>query len=200
MSTTIVNTFPIILLQGEDRARQEELLADVNRAHYEAADAGPSRAGDPKPEVEARAAYDEFREGAIQRAIHVTLQSVGRKVYGDLLRKHPPREVEAKVTRPDGSVVVEKHPHPEDDGRRFNYSTMGEDLVPECIAEVTSPTPENVPDVKSATKLAAWLDGLPQWAFDLLYERAVELNEQGGLDPKVSLSSLIALTSGVTET
>lgn len=203
MSTTITNTFPVILLQGEDRVRQQELIAEVEQARFaDVTTKAPARQGDAVQQSEEFAAavraYGKFRTGAIRRAIHVELQTIGRTAYGALIKKHPAREIEQTVTRPDGSTVVEKELHPDDAEYRFNRDTMGEELVPECVRSVTSPTPENVPDVNTPSKLAAWLDSLPKWAWTLLYDRAVELQEEGQMDPKVDLSSLLDQTFDAT--
>lgn len=168
MTTIKPRTTTVILFQGDDHDPIEALRAASEQS---VTLAGPARLGDANVR-DSMKAYDEFIEGAIQRAVHVELKHVGRKRWRQLLEDHPPR---------DG---VE-----EDKINGFNTLTMGDELVPESVQDATSPTPENTPSIGSPALLGKFLDDLSDGDFSLLFSAAVDLNQKAGPDPKARLCS-----------
>lgn len=87
MTVLMPRTTTVLLFQGDDLARIEEL-----RQAAENAAGKPRDLGDLDPAVE----HDEFVKEAEQRAVRVVLKALGRKQWRSLVAAHPPRpDVEA---------------------------------------------------------------------------------------------------------
>jgi len=174
----------VILWHGDDYQPLADLLKDVETAATTAVMDGPARLGDDPGTKSASAAYDAFREEALERATRVEMRALGRKAWRSLLGEHSPRKISEKAE--DGTEHEVMHP---DDQIGWNAETLPEPLVKACL----------VPDqFESAETRDEWLDGLSDPEFSRLYSAAVGLNISGGPDPKARLSSLLDLTS--TET
>lgn len=155
-------TRTIILLQGEDQDRLDELDAEVDRLEAAAKRATASRApatldeADPLPD--ARAELEAFAAEAQERGEKVVVRAVGRKVWRELVGKHGPRDGNDN----DKAVGV-------------NEDTFPDALVPACIAS---------PVFTSEVKRDEFLDGLSSAQFDQIYYTAFALNRTTGADPK----------------
>jgi hypothetical protein len=150
-------TTTVILFQGDDLDPLAERLEAVPRA---ASGIATARMGDVTPDDAARA-YNDFMEGAEERAAKITLKALGRKAWRDLVVAHPPAEGDDYHQR-----------------RGFNVDTLGDDLVPASIVEGQFP---------SIADRDAFLDALCDADFSKLYSAAVALNESVGPDPKARL-------------
>jgi hypothetical protein len=103
-------TIEVVLLQGDDATRAEELLADVERAVA----LGPSvRINEEPAHVAASRAYDTFIDEAAQRAVVLTVAALPRRRFRELMAAHPDNKVDADAG--------------------FNVDEFGDDLVPECM-------------------------------------------------------------------
>lgn len=171
MSITIKpRTTEVVLFQGDDLDPIETLRAKVEEAAL--VSDGTSRRLNDDPVLSAAQEYDAFVDAAIERAVKVTLQALGRKQYRGLVEKHPPR--------------------PENEGDKewgFNSDTFGDDLVPACIADG---------QFESARDMDAFLDDLSDGDWSRLVSAALMLNQGSGPDPKARLSSRVAQTSDAT--
>lgn len=171
MPTISARTTTVTLFQGEDYDRERELRAAVERAAVQADN--PRRLGDSQDVRAAAAAYDAFVEEAAERGVTVTLQALKRTQWREMVSKHPVRE--------DNDV---------DAGWGFNYETLCDDLVPASV--LTGDQFHNERAVQD------FLDELSDADFSKLYSAAHELNQAQGPDPKVRLSSRLALTGDET--
>jgi len=183
MSTTITpRTTVVTLLQGDDYDRIAELSAAVEQAATLAVTDGQRRLGDAPEVVDAAKAYDDFVAEAAERGVKVTLHALGRKAWGDLLKKHPVRQEEST----DSEGVVTTVPNATDSAHGFNVETLGDELVPASVAPGM---------FKTNAERDNFLDNLSDGEFSRLYSAAVPLNQSAGADPKARLSSRLVLTS-----
>lgn len=155
----------VVLFQGHDLTEIRRLREAVDSAIAQST----TTALGEDPVGEAAKAHDDFVTQATERAVHVEMTKVGRKVMRDMVAKHPPRD-----------------DHERDKVYGFNEETLGDDLVPACIVG-----PE-------FAKSEAFLDDLSQGEFQRLYAAAFRLNVDASDDPKADLSSRLALTSDAT--
>lgn len=171
MPTISARTTTVTLFQGEDFDRELELRKALEAAAVNADN--PRRLGDSQTVRQAAEAYDEFVAEAAERGVKVALRSVKRSVWRELVAKHPPR--------PDNES---------DASWGFNEEGMADDLVP--LSVLTGDEFRNQQDVDD------FLDDLSDADYSALYSAAVRLNQAQGPDPKVSLSSRLALTGDET--
>lgn len=184
-------TRTIVLLQGDDDERLEELRAVAKRLREKAGTLEaraerlrPRRGqpgevqllGDDDPWAEAKEAAeaaaaeaeaaeqaaDSFAEEAKGRAVTVVMRSIGFKKWKSLAAKHPPRE-----------------DNEHDAIARYNIDTAPDDLVPPCLA---SPSMDD--DEKRS-----FLEALSFGNFDKLAWAAHALNTGRGADPTLRLLS-----------
>ncbi len=165
-------TTTVVLFQGDDIDEARKLNTAVREAAILAKTAGPKRIGDDTPTLtDAAKAYDAFVAEAAERGVKVEIQAVGRKVWRELLEKHPPRQID-EVEAGEVSKVT----HPEDAGWGFNFQTLADDLVPASVVDKVSFS-------------EAWLDMLSDAEWSQIYRAALQLNRGAAPDPLVSLSS-----------
>lgn len=188
MTTIKPRTITAVLFQGDDFDPLDALMADAQRAVTQAASNSPTRIGDDNGVQAATTAYNDYLDKAVKRGVKVELHAVGRKVWRDLVAKHPPREtttVGPSVTAPDGTVTEGEKTvtvHEADEQWGFNYETLADDLVPACV--------------DSAKFDEAFLDGLSDGDWSKLYSAAVRRNTEEGPSPKARISWPAAPTSG----
>ena len=142
MSTLKPRTATVVIYQGDDLERLGELKREAALAERLAQDdldaarrsarGAPLRGGDPDPLVEAEAAfeaavkptrdaYDAFLDEAVERAVEVEVQALGRKRFRALVEVHPPRMVKDS----EGKDV----PHEDDDGFGVDTATFPDALL-----------------------------------------------------------------------
>lgn len=141
------------ILQGDDEEKLRELRAAVARLE-------PGNEHDAATE-----AANDFAAEAEGRGVTVTLRSVGRKKWRELVESNPPREGDD-----------------DDKAAGINLDLFPEALVPACI---TGPT-------FTDGELADFLDALTPAQFDFLALAAWSLHKSLGLDPKGRLGSALA--------
>lgn len=144
--------FRHVILQGEDEQRLREMRGAVSRLK-------------PGPAHDAAAkAADDFAAEAEPRGVTVTLRSLGRKKWADLVKEHPPRDDE-----------------PSDVRQGVNLETFPEALVPACIAGPTFGEGE----------LEEFLDSISPADFETLALGAWHIHKSLGADPKDRLLSVL---------
>lgn len=149
------------ILQGDDEDRLRELRAAVDRIKPTSGDDALTLSEDDPHAVAVQAA-DDFAVEAEKRGVTITLRSVGRKKWRELVEANPPREGD------------------EDDQKAgVNLDAFPEALVPACISGPTLTEGE----------LADLLDALTPAQFDLLAVAAWTLHKSLGIDPKGRLGS-----------
>lgn len=187
MSDLTPRTETVHLFQGDDYAREIELRAAVESA---AVGAGPKRLNDSDAVTEAANAYDDFMDGARERATVVTIKVLSRRDWRAVKSQHPPRRGEPVVfTYPDGSQRSEPQPHELDEHFGVNVETVSDDLVP--LAVVDGP-------FISISEKDTFLAGLSDPDFEKIAMRALRQNTNVGPDPKMRLGQLLGSTSGET--
>lgn len=157
-------TVEVPLYQGDDRARLEQLLAEVTA---KVAASGPARVGDGAQAVEA---YNAFIEEAKSRAVVVTLKALPRTRYREMVDEATETvtvEVPADgQDAPAGTREVD----------RVNDTKLADLLVPESVLAPVFDTP---------SQRQAFLDDLNDADFSALYTEAVRLNQTRGItNPK----------------
>lgn len=172
----------VILFQGDDLDPITERLDAVKR---NAQINTPRRLGDADPLVESMGDYDTFMEGAVERAVKLKLVALGKTKYREMLSEHPPRMVpDPDPDAEDGAEVVH-----EDDGDGFNRATLGDDLIPACIAEGQFDTD---------AEAAEFIEDLSDGDYSKVFSAALRLNSSLGPDPKARLSSHLEPISNET--
>lgn len=168
MSTMKPRTETVTLLQGDDAARADELLTDLQRA---VASGRMPRINEESRHLAAARAYDEFMDEAVERAVVLEVQQLRpRGKYRKLMADHPPR------------------PGFELDGAYgFNADTFGEALIPEALTTEFA-------SIEARDEL---LDSLSDGNWQKLMSASVRVN-QGGPDPKARLSERLGQTSTET--
>lgn len=161
-------TEEVVLFQGDDLERLEELLGKVSSA---VSQTGVRLLGEDDPTQDAAKVYDDFVTEATERAVKVRIKALPRKVFRDLVAKHPPRD--------DNDA---------DKGFGFNYETLADDLVAPCV---------DGPVFSSESEREAFLDSLSDAHFSKLYSAALKMN-RGDVDVPKDLSSQLARISGAT--
>lgn len=165
-------TKTVVLFQGDDLARHDELLDEMQRTAQGISGTSPRLGDDPKAAARLAAeAFNAFKDEAEERAVKIEVRAIGRKAWRELVAKHPVREGD------DG-----------DEERGFNVESMGDDLVPACIVEGQFP---------SVADRDAFLDDLPDGLWNLLYRQCVQINQAIGPDPKARLPLPLDPTSDV---
>lgn len=170
----------ILLYQGDDRERLEQLLADIEGKSATAA-AAPARMADTDTDVaEAVEAYNAFLPEAEARATKVVVQAIGNRKWRRLRNEH---------TKPgedggDGEVDMEA----------FSDAllTFADDANPEMrtIAE---------PRFDHPGKLDAFLDSLSEADYNRLFTAAYAVNYTAGVsDPKALDVSVLTLPNDAT--
>lgn len=177
MPTLNARRTTVTLFQGDDYDRELELRKDVERAAVNADN--PRRIGDSPSVQAAAAAYDEFVAEAAERGVKVLLVALPKGRYRELVATHPPRE--------DSD---------EDAAWGFDYSTLGDELVPASMCDEKGKPHD--PEFANRAAVVEFVDSLPDGDFSLLYSKAVGLNQSQGPDPKASLSSRLARTGEET--
>jgi hypothetical protein len=176
----------VILWHGDDYEPLAELRRAVEEAASAAVFANPARFGDDNALRAATDAYDAFADEALARATKVEMRGLGRKAWRGLLAEHPARKITEKAE--DGTEHEVTHP---EDIIGWNSETMPDPLVRASL----SPG-----QFESDEKRDAWLDGLTDPEFSVLYSAAVKFNTVGGPDPKARVSSLLDPISSETST
>lgn len=148
-------TATILLYQGDDQARLDELAAEVDRARVAGS---PSRLNDVDGYAAAVDAYRDFASEAKDRAVAVVVRALGRRQWRSLVDAHPVREGNER----DAAYGV-------------NFDSFGDALVPPSIA---------APEFTTPADRDAFLDGLSDVDFGRLYQAAFALNRVPATDPK----------------
>lgn len=165
-----------------DQLRHLERRAEAAKS----ADSLP-RLGDEVPEYLAIAEqYDALAKVAEERALHVKVQALGRKVWKAVVAQHPPRKV--GETNADGSPVTKEQAKSDADVG-VNEDTFKDALVYGGTVELDgSPTPYQ--SIVEPELSADDLDQLADIDFDRLYYTAFNLNRTpAAAGPKASLVS-----------
>mgnify|MGYP001608993195 CR=1 FL=1 len=166
------------LWQGEDILRIREAEDAVANAMPTNSLGMPLRLGDTSSVTEAVARRDELQREAKPRAIQVTVERLPRKLFRDLVKKHPPR---------DG-----------DEGDK-EYGFNQEDLAEELLAyDKEGKRTIVAPAFKSSASRQEFLDDLSDAQFTLLFEAAYEVNRGGVPDPKADMSLRVTQIYGET--
>lgn len=173
-------TLDVVLFDGADIGKIEGLLLAVKRA---AASTASRRLGDIGELDAATQEYDEAVAEAVPRGVTLKIEALPRRRWRELVAEHPPRP----DVKDEGGEVVESYP--DDHALGFNFDSMADDLVRACIAEG---------QFDSRGERDEFLDDLSDGNFSRLYSAAIRLNQDGGPDPKVRLSSASARTSAET--
>lgn len=111
MTTITPRAIEVVLMQGDDAARAEELLADIERIA-----AGPQLRMNGEAVGSAIHAYNEHVEKAAERGVTLAVTAIPRRKFRALMADHPPRSG-----------------NEDDADAGFNVDTFGDDLVPACI-------------------------------------------------------------------
>lgn len=183
-------TTTVLLFQGDDLDPIEERRQAFQRALATKARGGENlRFGDDDdPVTEAAREYDDFMDGAVERAAKVRLQALPRSTFRAMVAEHPPREDVTKEDQDGETVVVESFA--EDHRYGFNVETLADALVPPSVIVEDQFADEAERD--------GFLDDLSDAEFSKVYSAAILLNQGGGPDPKVRLSSLLDRMSDET--
>jgi hypothetical protein len=148
-------TTTVLIYQGEDQSRLDELYADVERARL----SGESnRLNDGDGHAEALSAYREAAADAEPRAIAVVVKALPRRKFRELVEAHPPREAN------DGDAMY-----------GVNYVTFGDALVPPSIV---------APEFTTDARRDEFVDNLSDADFTRVYRAAFALNRVPATDPK----------------
>jgi len=203
MSTTITpRTASVLIYQGDDLERLSELrrAAELARVKHDDAKAAvraeqraATRIGDgPSAESEsevvattevltaAQSAYDEFVEGAAERAVEVRVKALGRRPFRSLMAEHPARKVK------DAEGKESTH---EDDELGVNVEEFPDPLAKASLVDPTFDTPAD---------RDAFLDNLSEGDFERLWQAAYWLNRSPGGDPKELRYSALPPSSPAT--
>lgn len=166
-------TWKHTILQGDDEARLRELRERAeslrpSQPRHEIGDSALLSDDNPWDAYDAACAEaDEFAESAEGRGVTLTLRTVGRKRWRELVGANPPREGD------EGDLKA-----------GINRHEFLEDLVPACIAG---------PNLGEG-EMADLLDAITPAEFDLLGAAAWNLHKNVGLDPKERMLSAPTLT------
>jgi hypothetical protein len=203
VSTLNPRTATVVIYQGDDLERLGELKreadmaerlaqADLDAARSRARGA-PLRGGDPDPVAEAEAAfeaavaptrdaYDAFLDEAVERAVEVEVQALGRKRFRALVEKHP-----ARMVTVEGKEVA----HEDDDGFGVDTTTFPDALLTyNTDGKRTIVAPEF-----TAGALADFLDEeVSDGDYEKLWQTAYYLNRSPGPDPKATRYSAPSLS------
>lgn len=153
-------TRTILLLQGDDQERLDDLEAEVARLAPKKSQAAatPLTLDEVSDYDQAVADAEAFYAQASERGVSVVVRAVGRKTWREFVAQHGPRD----DSESDKAVGV-------------NEETFPDALVPASIAS---------PVFASDTERDAFLDALSSAQFDQLYGVAFYLNRTTGSDPK----------------
>lgn len=171
-------TTTIPIYQGDDLEHLAELYREVKHAEERAATAAkaPLRDGDEIPSAQAeRDAYDAAVDEAAERAVMVTLTSIGRTRWRNLLAAHPARTHEVG----DKTETIE-----DDQLYEVNTETFPLALLTYSRDGVRTTTLD--PAVSDADLRAFLDDEVPEGDFERLWQSAYWLNRSLGSDPKDS--------------
>ena len=164
-------TKSVLIYQGDDLARIEELAEEARSLAHQEAASGPRVLGEGSAAEAAAKAHDDFVTEAESRAVKVVLTEVGRRRWRNLTGEHPAR------TGNKG-----------DEAMGVNLDTFPEALLKASITEPQFPT---------ADDLADWLDMMNDGMFDRLFLEAFALNRSTS-DPKASLVSELMSRNAAT--
>lgn len=157
MSTNLnPRTAVVLLLQGEDADRLEELRDRAEQAKTPAK--APRLMSDEDPYPAAAQAADDFKREAEERAVRVVVRALPRKKWRQLVADHPPR--------PD---------HAGDAQFGIHLVDFADALVPASIVE---------PEFSGDGQRDDFLDSLTDGQFEDVFWKAYRLNRGGGTDPK----------------
>ncbi len=160
------------LWQGDDLFRIQEAEDAVAEAMPTNALGQPLRLGDTSALTEAVARRDELQREAAPRAIQATVQRLPRKLFRDLVKKHPPR---------DGDE--------EDKEYGFNQEELAEELL---AYDKDGAKTLIAPTFKSRAFRQEFLDDLSDAQFTVLFGAAYAVNRGGVPDPKADMSSRVS--------
>lgn len=164
--TTLIQrrTEDVPIFQGEDDTTIEGLRQALIRAEQRGRSSAPRRMGDLPEESVAKTALNEAVQEALPRAVVVTVQALGRKVYRSLVAANPPRE---------GNELDQ-------------YQGYNTDDMAVALLEFHDGTERTIiaPEFASKDEAVAWLDNLNDGTYSALFSAAVRCNEGGPVDPK----------------
>lgn len=169
-------TTSVLIYQGDDLERMADLrrAVEVAERRVEMSVGVPRRDGDAVPSADVeKAAFNEFVDGAAERAVEVRLTAVGRNRWRDLLAEHAPR-----------TVVVDGKPETVEDDAGFEVNT---ETFPLALLTYNRDGVKTVtgPDL-SAGELRSFLeDEVSEGDFERLWTTAYWLNRAPGEDPRL---------------
>lgn len=167
----------VVLFQGGDYDHIETLALEVEAAAQVVASRSARLGDDDETDVRTKASeYDAAVAEAAERGLTVVVVALPRKQYRGLINEHPPRE-----------------DNEQDRSWGFNYETLADPLVPASVPLV-DPETEAVQFASEGDR-QSFLDELSDGDFSRLYSAAIKVNQGGGINPKVSLSSRLGPTS-----
>lgn len=150
------------ILQGDDEETLRELRGAAER--IKPAKPRPALADEWDAYDAAAKKADDFADEANPRGVTVTLRTIGRKRWAELIKEHPPREDDAADVR-----------------QGVNLDTFPEALVP---VSITAPT-------FGDGELDEFLDAISPAEFETLALGAWNLHKGLGADPKERLLSAV---------
>jgi hypothetical protein len=204
VSTLNPRTATCVIYQGDDLERLGELRREADMAERLAqedldaarrsARGAPLRGGDADPVAEAEAAfeaaiaptrdaYDTFLDEAVERAVEVVVEALGRKRFRALVENHPVRMVK--------DAEGKESPHEDDDAFGVDTSTFPDALLTYRDGDKrTIVSPEFTPGA-----LADFLDEeVSDGDYEKLWQTAYYLNRSPGPDPKATRYSAPSLS------
>lgn len=161
----------IVIYQGDDLDRLGDLKREADVAGRLSA-AGGARLGDVPA---AREAYEAFVDDAADRAVEVEIHALGRLRFTELMRTHPPRDVD--VDGQDG-----KQPHPDDTDWDVNVETF-----PDALLTYRDGDKRTIarPDFGSVEEARTFVDEeLAEGDYARMWQAAYLLNRSPSGDPK----------------
>lgn len=204
----------VIIYQGDDMDRLAELnravtvaerQLQIRRREHEDGQGAPRRIGDEDSAAEVQAAqaaldsarqdYDAFVDEASERALEIEVRSIGRRRFRDLLKEHPPRQVDSE---PDEAGKTRKVDHPED----VDYSVNTETFPTALLAYIDGDHRTIAqPEFGSRADVERFLDDeLSEGDVEQLWTAAYMLNRSPSGDPKSLRWSVATETSDETTT
>lgn len=189
MSTITPNTLTVTLMQGDDLEQIRDMYAKLNLATTMARLAANDEL--PVPEAPKRVApagpgvleqaqeIDAFIVEAAERAFKVKIDALSRTPWKHAREAHPPL------------------PGNEDHATYgFNSDTIGEDIVPAGIVEITR---NGKPEPTKGAELDSFLESLSDGQWNKLASAAIIANTDSREDPKPELSSRLTPIYGAME-
>ena len=169
-------TATVLLYQGRDRERMEELLAEVEGSTADAVTGPTARMSDVDEGIaEAVEAYNAFLPEAKERAVKVVVQAIGGRRWRQLRADHTKRDAEG--------------------GPELDTESFADALLTFDVGEGRARMRTIVqPEFDDAAGLDGWIDALSDADYERVFTAAYAVNYSAGVvDPKgLNVSELMA--------